>query len=62
MSERPYDEEEEELKDPVVAPVREEDKYQKLMRELQETRARAAESIERGLILREEVKNTIEKS
>ena len=61
MSERPY-EEEEELKDPVVAPVREEDKYQKLMRELQETRARAAESIERGLILREEVKNTIEKS
>ena len=42
--------------------MREEDKYQKLMRELQETRARAAESIERGLILREEVKNTIEKS
>ena len=61
MSERPY-EEEEELKDPVVPPVREEDKYQKLMRELQETRARAAESIERGLILREEVKNTIERS
>jgi hypothetical protein len=36
MSERHQDEDEEEVKDPV--PVQEEDKYKKLMRELQETR------------------------
>jgi hypothetical protein len=46
MSEK-YKEEEEEVKQaPGIVIV--EDKYQKMMRELQETRKRAAETLERG--------------
>ena len=40
----------------------EEDKYQKLMRELDETRKRAAMTLEKGAILRDEIKVTIENS
>jgi len=57
-------EEQEEVKavELINEPPKVEDKYEKMMRELKETRERAAQTLARSAIVNEEIKQVIEKS